>query len=115
LVTVIRHALPWFKTDAAAQVDFNDPRTQVAVEALLSAMDAADPTEQAAVRALAKRRICEWIEFAEAHKPLLYENRGAGAAFATLLYDYGKPAQLGCWPAMGSVRNVDVEARVVIE
>ncbi len=98
----------------ASTVDFDDPKTKAAIEALLSAMNAADPTEAADVRRLMQQRITEWQEFAQAHSPLLYENRGAGVAYAALLHDFGKPKGLGLWATMGSVRNVDAEVDVSI-
>ena len=114
LVSLVRHALPWRKVDTAASVDFDDPGTQNAIEQLLAAMERADSSEAEEVRKLMQRRIKEWREFAEAHSPLFYENRGAGIAYASLLFDFGKPKGLGLWPTMSSVRNVDAEVDVSI-
>jgi hypothetical protein len=114
LVTLVRHALPWRSVESAANADFTIPSVKQSIEQLLTVIDAADPGESAEVRELMKERIKEWVEFAESRAPLLYENRGAGIAYASLLYDFGKAKGLGLWETMGSVRNVDSEVDVAI-
>ncbi len=114
MVTVVRHALKWRAVDQACAVDFGEESTKDALEMLLRTMEAADPSEAQAVRRFLAQRVGEWIEFAQTYATLLYEHRGAGMAFPSLLYDFGKPAGGGLWPTMGSVRNVDAEVDVSI-
>jgi hypothetical protein len=75
----------------------------------------ADRSEADEVDELIELRIEEWMEFAEANVPLLYEARQAGMQFSALLHEYGKARGRALWPTMMSVRNVDAEVLVAVQ
>jgi hypothetical protein len=112
LVAVVRNALQWCKFDDAGRVDFEDPATKRVIAELEAIMAASDPSEASNVKRLLAGKIADWIQFAEANNPLLYENLVAGAQFPALLSVYGQPPGLGKWQTMMSVRNVDREVTV---
>lgn len=115
LVALIRHGLGWSRVEEAGKVDFDDPRTQEAVDQMLKLMCAADPAEASELRKLASQRIQEWKDFAEANVPLHYENRQSGMAFSALLYQFGSPPNRAQWATMNSVRNVDFETLISVQ
>lgn len=112
LVSVIRHATQFRANDAAKTIDFDDANLHERIADLLDVMRAADPTEAEAVEELLDIRAGEWREVAESGVSLLYERRGAGHQFTSLLTPFGKPRAGALWPTMMSVRNVDSEVKV---
>lgn len=114
LVAIVRHVLQWRAFDHAGDVDFGAIATQQALDILLRIMSASDPSEAADLKTFVDQRINEWTEFAEARKPLHYENLQAGMQFAALLHQFGRASSGALWPTMMSVRNVDAETKVSV-
>ncbi len=111
LVALVRHWSKWHANDAAATIDLEDEQLQGGIAMLVERMGSADPAEAAEVKAQATEILEEW--HANISQTLLYDATSAGPQFRALLRDFSSAPQLGLWPTMRSVRNVDEEVSLL--